>query len=186
MSYPNPLDSTSLSKYQGDHGSAVTCFPTEYRWQPDGEVSDFAVEVEYFRPLEFPEHLEELFWSFRQPYAPNLKEDLGGDELRELERASKAAGDALKAAFGHHPGFNVDSLKDFSDGSYDAILSTLCAWAEKIKLPSGAVDGVWKASANTEDECRELARSFMVDNLWPFTKIMRSDISVCFSTPTVN
>lgn len=138
---------------------------TEYKLKPDDDDSNFLVEAEYLALEELDEHLEELLWSFRQPYAPDLKTDVGGEELKNLETASQVAGDTLKAAFGNQSDFHEELLKDFSDGSFKTILSTLRTWARSMEWPSGAEEGIWKTSASTAEQCWALTKQFMKDGL---------------------
>jgi hypothetical protein len=145
----------------------------------DREASNIVVEAEYLKLEELNDQLKELLYSLRQHYAPDVKADVSGEELKKRERESQVAEDTLKAAFGNQPDFDVELLKDFSDGSSAKILSTLRAWAGTVKWPSGAKEGTWKASVDTADECRELTKQFMKDRLWPFTKIMRYNDSIC-------
>ncbi len=162
-----------LTKYQGDQGSSVTSFVTEYRYKSAKQTSDFLVEAEYLKLDEIGDHLKELLWSYRQPYALKPGEDISAEEYKALETESQVAWDTLNAAFGDKAGFDESWLKDFSSGAFDQVLSKLRSWASSMEWPSGAEGGVWRVPALTAEECSELTDKFMKDRLWPFTKIMR-------------
>ena len=55
-----------LKSQQGDLGSAVTSFVTEYRYrQPRHNTTPFTIEVEYCTKEEIDEQLQELLISYR-------------------------------------------------------------------------------------------------------------------------
>jgi hypothetical protein len=124
---------------------------------------------------EIHEHLEELLWSFRQPFAPDIRDDMTAEEYKQCETESQVAWDTLSAAFGDKQEFDADWLKDFSNGAFEDRLHCLRTWAGQMNWPSGSEGGKWQAAADSMEECYELTDRFMQDHLWPFTRIMRYD-----------
>lgn len=157
---------------QGQLGSAVTSFVTEYRYASRPRAADFTIDVDHLKGDEIMNHLRELFQQYRRPSAPDQQE-LPSAEFDQMENQSRIARDTLQAAFGHRPDFDIESLKNFSDGAFDQIYSQLCRCAEQIEWPAGPEPGRWSSTANTVEECHDLAEDFMRNGLWPFTKIMR-------------
>lgn len=118
--------------------------------------------------------VEELLWSFRQLFLPRLdtEQEIDSEEQKRIERESTVAKSALESVFHQQKGFSVDFLSDNSEGASERIKIQLLEWIKNIEFPADD-SGLWKASADTSDECQELTSAFLEDRLWPFTKMIR-------------
>ena len=83
----------------------------------------------------------------------------------------------MEAAFSHKRGFGKAMLRDMSEGALERLTKQLVAWSRDIQWPDQAGDGLWRAEANTAEECVEKTGLFMQDQHWPFTKIIRVYLS---------
>lgn len=94
-------------------------------------------------------------------------------EYARYQRESEQAWSALEAGFNHQRGFNKNLLSDMAEGGLERATSQLIQWAHELEWPDGGNSGVWKATADTAEECCEMTSIFMQDRFWPFTKIIR-------------
>lgn len=169
------LHVTELAR-TGDEGAACTSVVTEYRQKKRTTLESFSIEAEYLSNSERREMVEELLWSFRQLFLPDIDPSGGGvdfEEQQRIERESAVARSALEAVFSEQEGFSIDFLSDNSDGAFERIKNQLLSWIQNIKFPTDDDSGLWTATADTPDECQDLTSVFMENRLWPFTKIIR-------------
>ncbi|KAJ9136605.1 Ras GTPase family protein [Pleurostoma richardsiae] len=158
----------------GDIGSACTSVVTEYRQKTSEHTAPITIEVEYLSTPEIEALLKELLWSYRQLYLPDIESDKTlPEDYARYQRQSAQAWSALEAAFKHKGEFKPERLQDMSDGALDRITTELIRWSEEIEWPEGGVNGLWRSTANTTEECCEKTEIFMKDKYWPFTKIIR-------------
>ena len=54
----------------------------------------------------------------------------------------------------------------------------LIEWSQELEWPGNDNSGSWKATADTAEECCEKTSIFMQDRFWPFTKIIRYNLSL--------
>ncbi|KAK4106679.1 hypothetical protein N658DRAFT_414629 [Parathielavia hyrcaniae] len=160
----------------GDLGSACTSVITEYRQKTREHTTPIAIEVEHLSRPEIEEVIKELLWSYRQLYLPGVGPESAEDYTR-CQRESAQAWSALEAAFKHKREFKGEKLWDMSEGALERLTAQLVGWSREIEWPDGAVDGVWRSTAETAGECVEKTVLFMQDQYWPFTKIIRVFLS---------
>ncbi len=164
---------------QGDHGSAVTSFVTEYRKRTPEHLEPFTIEVEYANPEEIKEQLHELLFSYRHIYTPGLQEELSesDDEYRNIERKSEVALSTLQSIFPDCPETGENHLRGTwggtSDKTFEETESRLQSLAQDLRWPAGAENGRWLSTANDAAECHEQVAQFMENGLWPLTNIVR-------------
>lgn len=159
---------------QGDIGSACTSVVTEYRQKPGDQAASFSVEVDYLSASEIETHVAELLWSYRQLYHPSIESDqTTAEDYVRYTRESAQAWSALEAAFRHKREFKEELLRDQSEGAQERVTTQLVQWSLEIDWPEGGVNGRWKATADTPEECCAKTERFMQDRYWPFTKIIR-------------
>jgi hypothetical protein len=159
---------------QGDIGSACTSVVTEYRHKLEHHAAAITIEVEYLSSAGIESLLRELLWSYRHMYLPLVEEiATSNEEYAKLEAESDHAWSALSTAFGHHPEFTKELLRNMSEGASERALEQLIGWSREIEWPTGGDQGRWTSTATTAAECCEKTRIFMQDRLWPFTKIIR-------------
>jgi hypothetical protein len=128
------------------------------------------VEVEYFSGVAMEDHVNELLWSFRRAFLPDVaKDSLNAAEWKEI----KEAWSALESVFGSEQEFNRKFLSDKSEGAFEKISAQLIKWTKTIPWPTGASDGKWVTYAETAEELCTKISLFMQDRIWPLTKIMR-------------
>lgn len=168
------MHGTNQRFHKSDAGSACTSVVTEY-WQKSAvQTAPISIEVEYLSPEGIADMIRELLWSYRRLYRPGIDSpETPADEYQKAERESGEAWSALEAAFGHHSGFNEQSLRDQSEGAAEKILEQLVAWSRAIRWPEESDRGKWTATAQTALECSEKTAIFMSDQHWPFTKVLR-------------
>lgn len=161
--------------HKGDNGSAVTSFVTEYRRRSPRHTEPFTIEVEFSTTEEMEEQLEELLFSYRQPYQQGLQAELGDSSLeyQSLERQSEVALATLQSIFPGREETSPVYLQDTLDGAFCRILDTLKQLASELRWPPGAVDGKWVSTAKTAIECNEKVGLFMQEGLWPLTEVVR-------------
>lgn len=130
--------------------------------------------MEYLSEAGIQNHIEELVWSFRRIFLPDVSADLVSPaDFVRFQRESQQAWWALSTAFGHERDFNREFLSNGSSEAFDRITKQLIQWTATIPWPRGDGTGKWIAFAKTPDECNEKTRPFTHDRLWPFTKIIR-------------
>jgi hypothetical protein len=118
--------------------------------------------------------IKELLWSYRQLYLPGIEgSGTSVEDYTRYMRESAQAWSALEAAFKHHREMREENLQDMSDGALDRLTRQLVQWSREIEWPSGGVDGLWRSTADSADECCDKTAVFMQDQLWPFTKVIR-------------
>ncbi|KAJ5195100.1 uncharacterized protein N7498_008538 [Penicillium cinerascens] len=153
-----------------DFGSAVTSIVTEYRQMKPSQSHRIQVEVEYLSGVAMKDHVNELLWSFRRAFLPDVaKDSLTAADLKEI----KEAWSALESAFGNEKEFNRKFLSDKSEGAFEKIAEQLIKWTKTIPWPTDASDGKWVTYAETAEEFYTKTSLFMQNRIWPFTKIMR-------------
>lgn len=160
---------------QGDHGSAVTSFVTEYHRRSSQHAAPFTIEVEYCNETEIDEQLHELLVSYRELYQPGLEKELENNEglYREIETKSTVAASTLQSIFPDHPEVAPTQLRDQGEGAFERILHDLKRLASLIQWPSDAANGKWTATATSPSECHDKVAYFMEKGLWPLTNIVR-------------
>jgi hypothetical protein len=147
---------------------------TEYRQKVDDHPEPIMIEVEYLSASEIEDVIKELLWSYRQLYLPGVESnDTSAEDYARYTRESAQAWSALEAAFKHQNQFKEERLRDMSEGALERLTDELILWSREIEWPKGGMEGFWKATANTADECNEKTEIFMGDRYWPFTKIIR-------------
>jgi hypothetical protein len=149
---------------------------TEYRQKSAIHTSPITVEVEHLDQAGINDLLKELCWSYRQLFLPDIESDsVPAEDYQRYQRESDVAWSTLEAAFKHKRGFKQEFLRDMSDGATERITEQLIQWTEDLEWPSGDeyTDGVWRSTAQTAEECCEKTAEFMLDRLWPFTKLIR-------------
>ncbi|MCJ1266316.1 hypothetical protein MMC22_006199, partial [Lobaria immixta] len=121
------------------------------------------------------EQLEELLFSYRQPYQQGLQAELADSpsEYQSLERQSEVALATLQSIFPGREETSPVYLQDTLDGAFCRILDTLKQLASELRWPPGAVDGKWVSTAKTAIECNEKVGLFMQEGLWPLTEVVR-------------
>ena len=164
---------------QGNHGSAVTSFVTEYRKRKPEQLEPFTIEVEYANAEEIKAQLHELLFSYRHIYRPGLQEDLSQSpaEYLDIEKKSEVALSALQSIFPDCPEIEQEYLRGTwggnSDRTFEEIESDLQALAQTLKWPAGAINGRWLSTANDASECHGKVAQFLENGLWPLTNIVR-------------
>ncbi len=123
------------------------------------------------------ELMEELVWSYRQLYLPNIEQEASLEDYKRYKAESEHAWSALEAAFGHRPEFRKEFLRDESAEAADKIVTQLLDWTKDLDWPEGGNNGVWNSTAETAEDCCDKTAVFMKDRLWPFTKIIRYLVS---------
>ena len=166
-----------MTLIQGDYGIACTSVVTEYHQKHMGQSPPIAIEVESMSGSEIEGLIRELLVSYRQLYFPDVENDASPKEYKHYVVESEHAWSALEAAFGDHPEFNKDLLRDQSSGADHRLVTQLLRWAESLVWPEGSSNGVWKSVAETAEDCCAQTSVFMEDTTWPFTKIIRYLIS---------
>jgi len=161
-----------ISSTQGDQGSAVTSFVTEYRHRSKQHKDAFTMEVEYFNETEIDEQLHELLWSYRQFFTIEKETDVNARDYEQMERESALAMATLRGVFGSRAETEPNFLQ--AKDAFESILSQLKGLARAIQWPEGAKDGKWSSTAETAEQCHDQTGAFMKEGLWPFTKIVRS------------
>ncbi|KAL8724298.1 MAG: hypothetical protein Q9166_008029 [cf. Caloplaca sp. 2 TL-2023] len=163
----------------GDHGSAVTCFVTEYHRRSALHTRPFTIEVEYCSEAEINEQLHELLFSYRELYEPGLARffELNEQQHFEVGKKSELALSTLQSIFAGHPEVTPSYLKEQSEGAFERILGELRRLAALIEWPPGAANGSWMATAASSDECHDKVAYFMQQGLWPLTNIVRIYLS---------
>lgn len=155
-------------------GSACTSVVTEYRQKTRAHTGLITIEVEHLSTSAIEEVIGELLWNYRQLYLPGVEEEgPSADAFPQRQRESAQAWSALEAAFQHKRGFREELLQDMSDGALERLTAQLVEWAREIEWPEGAVNGLWRSTAESAEECVEKTAVFMQDRHWPFTKIIR-------------
>jgi hypothetical protein len=146
----------------------VTAFATEYRYQPIHDAPKFTVTAYCLNAEEIDENLGELLQDFSKPYliAPT---ELTAEEFQAVEERSEAARTIFETAFGQYDDFSLDKLAH-EEGGYEHTFECLKQWARQLKWPTGTHNGMWEASANTEDQCQQQTEPFVDLGLWPFVK----------------
>jgi hypothetical protein len=135
-----------------------------------GQSHRIRVEVEYLSGVALEDHVNELLWSFRRAFLPDVaKDSLTAADWKEI----KEAWSTLESAFGSEKAFNRKFLSDKSEGAFEKIVDQLIKWTKTIRWPTGASDGKWVTYAETAEDFYMKTRLFMQDRIWPFTKIMR-------------
>jgi len=133
--------------------------------------------VEYLSGNGIENMIQELLWSYRQLFLPDVDSDnTSAADYAKYARESEQAWSALDAAFRHRREFNQAMLQDMSEGALEKVQDKLVEWTREITWPKGdegAPDGVWQSTAKTAEECCEKTSVFMQDRYWPFTKIIR-------------
>lgn len=168
---------------QDASGKAVTAFPTEYRYRDEYQDRNFVIEAECLNESEIDENLQELLDEYRKPYISSAS-DLSPAEFEAAEDKSHVAKQILETAFGNteassnderkqYQGFDLEAMKDESEGAYNRILCQLRRWGRELQWPEETEDGYWEAEADTADEVCELVRPFTDRGLWVFVKITR-------------
>ncbi len=160
-----------ISSTQGDQGSAVTSFVTEYRHRSKQQKPAFTMEVEYFNETEMNEQLHELLWSYRQLFTIEDETDVKARDYEQMEGESALALATLRGVFGSRPETEPEFLR--AKNAFDSILCHLKDLARAIQWPEGAKDGKWSSTAETAGQCHDQTGAFMKEGLWPFTKIVR-------------
>jgi len=160
----------SLHKGQGDQGYAVTPFVTEYRHRSKQQKDPFTIEVEYLSDDEIRKELSELVLSYRQPFVPAMQ-DMSSKEFLKIEEESNVASYTLKRMFGER----VETTEEFlKGGTTDSIINSLKNLARSFARPEGGVNGKWKSTAQTAQDCHQQIDIFMEEKFWPLMKIVRS------------
>lgn len=161
----------------------MTAFPTEYRSSQEDQDSRFVINVECLNKDEVDDHIQELLDEYRKPYLCNLTE-LTEAEYDTATTKSSAAQQIFKTAFGMsefsskdlsepYPDLDLETMKEESQGAYDAILSELRRRGRAFEWPVEMKNGNWEAKADTVEEVSELMEPFMVLGLWVFVKLAR-------------
>lgn len=173
---------------QTDHdkdssGKAVTAFPTEYRYRKADQNANFLIEIDVLSISEANATLQELLDDYRMPYLCGSGE-LSPGEFEAAEERSYAARQTLESVFGRvgadynnndegNPGFDLETMKDNSEGAYEAVLDKLQKWAHPYLLEEGVAEStVWK-EASTVEEVSELMEPFVEEGRWLFLKMTR-------------
>ena len=164
-----------LTMPQGDHGSAVTSFVTEYHRRSRQHTAPFTIEVEYCNEAEIDEQLHELLVSYRELYQPGLAKELEGNEqlYHEIKTKSGVAASTLQSIFPDQTEVAPGHLRDEGEGVFERILNGLKRLASLIEWPSDAANGRWTATATSAMECHNKVAYFMQKGLWPLTNIVR-------------
>ena len=150
---------------------------TEYHQKTKEHQTPITIQAEYLSESEIEELMKELVWSYRQLYLPNLEQEASSEDYKRYQAESERAWSALEAAFGHHPEFRKEFLRDQSPEAPDKIVTRLLEWTKDLDWPEGGIDGVWKSTAQSAEECCDKTAIFMRDRVWPFTKIIRHVVS---------
>jgi len=159
---------------QGDSGAACTSVVTEYRQKTKDHTAPITIEVEYLSSSEIEELIKELLWNYRQLFLPGMeKDEVDAKDYLRCQKESAQAWSALQAAFKHQKLFKKEFLSDMSEGALEKVTDQLIQWTRDLDWPEGGINGVWKSTANTADECCKKTSVFMEDMFWPFTKIVR-------------
>lgn len=167
-----------LTFRQGDIGAACTSVVTEYRQKTRDHTAPITIEVEYLSKSEIEDLIKELLWNYRQIFLPEVEEDtVDPKDYARYQRESEQAWSALEAGFKHQRGFNKQLLSDMAEGGLAKATSKLIQWAHELQWPGDGSSGTWKATADTAEECCEKTSIFMQDRFWPFTKIIRYNLS---------
>ena len=151
---------------------------TEYRYKKPNQTAPFYIEVEYLSKPEIHETIRELLWSYRKLYMLGYEEDEGNEVAnkvyRQCEAESEIAQSSLTSAFGDQAKRELERLKNNqTDSIYDGILAKFLDLADEIQWPAGGDNGTWRSEAEDADECNDKTSEFMLDKLWPFTKLIR-------------
>ncbi|KAK4152198.1 hypothetical protein C8A00DRAFT_35109 [Chaetomidium leptoderma] len=158
----------------GDIGSACTSVVTEYRQKTREHTAPITIEVEHLRASAIEEVVHELLWNYRQLYLPGVADHHSSVDNLQHQRESAQAWSALEAAFGHQPEFGEGMLRDMSsEDALERLTAQLVEWSREIEWPESAVDGLWRSTADSAEECVEKTSVFMQNQYWPFTKIIR-------------
>ncbi len=105
-------------------------------------------------------------------------------EFQAAQDKSHAAKQVFETAFGttksshfgeikRYPGFDLEKMKDESEGAHDRILDQLREWGRALQWPKEMEDGYWEAKADTVEEVSELVKPFTDRGLWVFVRITR-------------
>jgi hypothetical protein len=147
---------------------------TEYRQKTREHTSPITIEVEYLSEREIEDLIKEQLWNYRQIFLPGVEEDtVDPKDYARFQRESEQAWSALEAGFKHQREFNKNLLSDMTEGGLEKATAKLVQWAHELEWPDGDRSGLWKATADTAEECCDMTSVFMEDRFWPFTKIIR-------------
>lgn len=158
---------------QGDQGSAVTSFVTEYRKRKANHTDNFTIEVEFATPEEINEQIHELLFSFRELYGEGLEAEGSDDLYRSIEKRSEIALSTLQSIFPNSPETDAEHLKGTRGHTFEQIEGGLQRLAEGLTWPEGSVNGKWTSSAIDASRCHDQVAQFMQNGLWPLTNIVR-------------
>ena len=159
---------------QEDIGTACTSVVTEYRHKTKDHTAPITIEVEYLSNPEIEELINELLWTYRQLFLPQVEQDkVDAKDYARYQRESEQAWSALEAAFKHQSQFGKEWLTDMSEGALETMTQQLIQWRRQLDWPVGGHAGIWRSTANTAMECCKKTSVFMNDRFWPFTKIIR-------------
>ena len=158
---------------QGDQGSAVTSFVTEYRKRKASHTENFTIEVEFATPEEINEQIHELLFSFRELYREGVEAEGSDDLYRSIEKRSEIALTTLQSIFPNSPETEAEHLKGTAGHTFEQIESGLQRLAEGLTWPEGSVNGKWTSTATNARQCHDQVAQFMQNGLWPLTNIVR-------------
>lgn len=155
--------------FQGDHGSAVTSFVTEYRARKPDQTARYAIRVQCSTIEHIKEQLNELLYDLRAFHEPGLLEQVsdGSDEYKALQRKSEVAFSTIESLFPDKEDASLESLLEQGSRTIQEIRNSLHALADAISWPDGFASGIWEATADSARECRQQISQFMENNFWP-------------------
>lgn len=152
----------------------MTSFVTEYRHCTSEHTAPFTIEVDYSDEKEIEDHLSELLYSYREPFANHKPQGDTDAEYLHLQKMSEDALSMLQSIFPNRRETAPEALKDFStDDAFDRVLDGLKRLATNLTWPAGAEGGRWTSSADNVDQCQEKSALFMKDGLWPLVNVVR-------------
>ena len=145
----------------------------------DPNPAPFKIEMEFNADSESKELIEELVWSYRRAFLPDV-EDQNASDYNKLQKESQVAWSSLSAAFGHHKELKPlqERLKrhhlEVADTAQDGgVIAQLLEWKAEIPWPDGHDNGRWECFVESAEECGEITSDFMEDKFWPFIKVIR-------------